>query len=119
MAKISEAGLRRAERHLANVARNLSGLSSLDIDWHVVRKQLRRLQSALTQGDGMEFGEALSILENRLPSPKILRGQIGPDPKNESVMPREVFELVNHVVDTLNLHLNQPPDKEQEKQPNT
>jgi hypothetical protein len=99
--------LKKAEEHLRSVVEARERLRERDVDWRVVKTQLGRLRTALAEGNPSEFGEAFAMLKSRLNPANVLRGEIGSEPK--STIPEEVFELLNHIVDTLHLELNQPP----------
>jgi hypothetical protein len=106
--------LENAERHLTAIAKGSAGFRIGDIDWNLVRQQLLRLQSAVHERDIKSFDEAYSMLKRRLIPAIVVRGEIGPEPENNSTfMPPEVFELLNHVVDTLHLKLSQPSPQQQ------
>ena len=106
MVEIPGSQLQKAETHLRSVVEAKS-LRERDVDWRVVKTQLGRLQTALAEGNRSEFDEAFAMLKSRLNPANVLRGEIGSEPK--STIPEEVFELLNHIVDSLHLELKQPP----------
>ena len=106
MVEIPGSQLQKAETHLRSVVEAQS-LRERDVDWRVVKTQLGRLQTALAEGNRSEFDEAFAMLKLRLNPPNVLRGEIGSEPKSK--IPVEIFELLNHIVDSLHLELNQPP----------
>lgn len=107
MVEIPGSQLKKAEEHLRSVVEARAGLRERDVDWGVVKTQLGRLKTALAQGNRSEFAEAFEMLKSRLNPATTLRNEIGSEPKSK--VPEEVFELLNHIVDTLHLELNQPP----------
>ena len=117
MADIPNQRLEDAERSLRSIAEKPSGFRTSDIDWAVVREQLSRLETATRQNDAVIFEEAYSRLKNRFRPANVLRGEIGPEPEGRSaVLPPEVFELLNHIVDTLHLELNKrSPEKQKQE----
>lgn len=111
MAEIQRSRLEKAERDLRSIAdRHLGAFRNRDIDWRVIRDQLRRLDEAFQNGDGNVFNEALGMLVTRLSPPNALRGQIG-SASGSQPMPRDVLELVNHIVDSLRSDLTRLSDK--------
>jgi hypothetical protein len=107
MVEIPGSQLQKAEAHLRSVVEARENLRERDVDWRLVKTQLWRLQTALAEGNRSEFDEAFARIKSRLNPGNVLRGEIGSEPKNK--IPEEVFELLNHIVDTLHLELNQPP----------
>jgi hypothetical protein len=114
VAKISRNRLEQALNHLRVVSENASALANRDIDWRVIRTELGRLESAMDTGNGTNFDEAFKRLRVRLSLPRIVRGKIGPAPKDEVPrMPPPVFELLNHMVHKLRLDLDKVSDQKQ------
>jgi hypothetical protein len=114
VAEISRSQLEKAEKHLSSIAGNPSGLRNRDIDWQVIKTELSHLESAVEQGNVTDFDEAFERLKARLPEPQVVRGKIGPAPKNEPpVMPPPVFDLLNHVVHKLHLKQDESPKSQQ------
>lgn len=107
MVEIPGSQLENAEKHFRSVVEARENLRERDVDWGVVKTQLERLQSALADGNRSQFEEAFAMLKSRLNPANVLRGEIGGEPKSK--IPEEVFELLNHIVDTLHLERNQPP----------
>jgi hypothetical protein len=112
--EISTSQLKKAEEHFRSIVKAPGGLRERDVDWRVIKTALGRLRTALAQDNASEFNEAFAMLKARLNPPNVVRGQIGSEPESKSaVMPPEVLELLNHIVDTLHLELNQPPSAPQ------
>lgn len=110
MVEIPSSQLEKAEAHLRSIVETRAGLRERDVDWRVIKAQLSRLKTALAQDNRSEFTEAFAMLKSRLNPANVLRGEIGAEPVSKSpMMPLEVLELVNHLVDTIHLGLNQPP----------
>ena len=107
MVEIPGSQLKKAEEHFRSVVQSRNNLRERDVDWRLVKTQLRRLQTALAEGDRSEFNEAFTMLKSRLNPPNVTRGEIRSDAGSK--IPEEVFELLNHIVDTLHLELEQPP----------
>ncbi|MDX6290713.1 MAG: hypothetical protein QOH42_2512, partial [Blastocatellia bacterium] len=85
-----------------------------DIDWQVIRNQLRRLDEAFQNSDGAVFNEALEMLVTRLSPPHTLRGHIGADSgEGSQAMPPPVLELINILVDRLDSELTRSSDSPQ------
>ena len=99
-------------RHLETVVGSPSGLSTTDVDWRELKEHLLRLKSALQQDDSMAFNEAFAEIEKSLPLPKRFRGKMGPAPQQTPIMPPQVLDLINHMIDTLNRSQKEPPEKE-------
>ena len=117
MAEISRNRLEKAEKHLSSIAGNPAALRNRDIDWQKIKTELSHLESAVEQGNATGFAEAFEKLKTRLPEPQVVRGKIGPAPKNEPpVMPPPVFELLNHIVHKLHLKLDESPAKPQKSE---
>lgn len=112
MTEIQSGRLEKAERELRSIAgRHLGAFKNRNIDWRVIRDQLRRLDEAFQNGDGVVFSEALEMLVTRLGPPNTLRGHIGSDPEERSqAMPPQVLELINHMVDRLDSELTRSSD---------
>lgn len=114
MVKISSSKLQKAKEHFTSILKAPDGLRERAVDWPKVRTALGDLRTALAQDDPSEFNRALSMLTARLNPANVLRGQIGSEPESKSaVMPPDVLELLNHIVDTLHLELKQPPSSTQ------
>ena len=117
MVEITSSQLEKAEAHLRSIVETRAGLRERDVDWRVIKAQLGRLKTALAQDNRSEFTEAFAMLKSRLNPANVTRvGEIGSEPKSK--FPEEVFELLNHIVDTLHLELNQspsPPPKDEAK----
>ena len=119
MIEIPSSQLAKAETHLRSIVESRVGLRERDVDWRVITAQLSRLETALVQDNGSKFTEAFAMLKSRLNPANVMRGEIGAEPVNKSpMMPLEVLELINHLVHTIHLELNQqpsPPPKDEEK----
>ena len=110
MVEVLSSQLEKAEAHLRSIVETGAGLRERDVDWRVIEAQLRRLKTALAQDSRSEFTEAFAMLKSRLNPANVLRGEIGAEPVSKSpMMPPEILELINHLVYTLHLELNQPP----------
>ena len=107
MVEIPDSQLKQAEEHFRSVVKARDGLRERNVDWRLVKTQLGRLKTAVAQRNRSEFAEAFAMLEARLNPANVLRGEMGSEPKSN--IPEEVFELLNHIVDTLHLERNQPP----------
>jgi hypothetical protein len=105
--EIPDSQLKKAEEHFRSVVNARDGLRERNVDWRLVKTQLARLKTALAKGDSAEFNESFAMLKSRLNPANVLRGEMGAEPKSN--IPEEVFELLNHIVDTLHLERNQPP----------
>jgi len=117
VAEIPKNRLTEAETHFRALAQKPASLSNRDIDWTVVKNQLKRLASALAQNDRGTFDEAFAMLKTRLSLANVLRGEIGPaSARDSSIMPPEVLELINHLVDKLHIDLSKPSEKEHKEE---
>ena len=112
MAEINRSLLEKAERDLRAITDSPSPkFNNQNIDWKLIKEQLHRLDSALTEGNVVVFDEALPMVLRRLHPPTELRGRIGLDPEAESQsVPEPVWELLNHIVDNIHHKLAFPSE---------
>lgn len=108
MADIQRSRLENAETELRSIAERHGGaFKSRDIDWQVIRTQLKRLDDAFQKNEADVFNEALEMLVTRLSPPNDLRGQLDDDSEMLSQpMPVPVFELLNRTIDRLSRNPN-------------
>jgi hypothetical protein len=117
LSQIPRSRLEKAETHFKSIAGNPSGLRNRDIDWKKIKTDLNRLAAAVEQGNAADFDESFAMLKDRLPLANVLRGKIGPAPKDEPpLVPPPVFELLNHIVHKLHLELERSPARPQKSE---
>ena len=109
MSEIPRTTLERAARELRSIAQRHTGsFRSRDIDWGLILAQLEQLRHGFETGDADAFSKGLKMVVRRLAAPLDLRNAFGPDPSNQSPkMPPKIFELINHLVETLEVDVHQ------------
>jgi len=116
MSEIQRTTMEKAARELRSIAeRHAGSFRSREIDWAFIRTQLEQLRDTLEKGDSGAFSEALGIVVTRLAEPLTLRNAFGPDPINQSTkMPSKVLALVNHLVEPLDVDVQQIAESNQQ-----